>query len=147
MPEYKYSAQNVNADAKGMITEADMSPKMTMEVCRAIKGKKIGAAKTYLHNVIDKKEYVPLTKHNKKQPHRKGGQPGKYPEKVCKNILKLIQNIENNAEQKGMEPEDMKIVHAASHKSRTLKRIFPKGSRRKPRNKELVNVELMAKKV
>lgn len=147
MPEYQYSAQDIDADAKGMITEADMSPKMTVETCRAIKGMKVNKAKEYLKKVIKQEEFVPLTKHNKKQPHRKGGQPGKYPEKVCKKILKLIENIENNAEQKNIDPEELKIVHTAAHKSRALKRVFPKGTRRKNRKKEQVNVEMMAKRV
>ncbi len=143
----KYSYQgDITKTASAMVKQVDISRKLARETCNAINGMKLEKAIDYLEKVIAKEAHVPLKRYNKKQGHRKGGQPGKYPEKTCKNVIKLLKNLKNNAEQKGLEPEKMKIVHASAYKALEIPRVRPRG-KAKSSNIELVTIELVAKEV
>jgi large subunit ribosomal protein L22 len=134
-----YSTEIKGAKAYG--SELNISRKNAVEVCTAIKGKKLEKAKRFLEDVIDKKQFVELKKHNKKVPHRKGGVPGRYPVKVAREILKILENAENNAEALDMTGE-LLVKHAVAHFGRTYKRRAPKG-RWKTSNIETTNVEII----
>ncbi len=142
---YSYQGDMTKA-ARAMAREEDVSRKLAREACNAIKGMKLERAIQYLENVIQHKEYIPLKRYNRKQPHRKGGQPGKYPEKACRILLKTLKNLKNNAEQKNLDPEKMKIVHAAAYKGLEIPRVRPRG-RTKASNIELTNIEVVAREV
>jgi len=113
--------------AKAMGRRIDMSPKHAAEICRHIKGMNAEKADIFLTRVQAKEEYVPLKRYNKQTPHRKGGQPGRYPVKAARIIQKVLRNAMNNAEQNGMEKEKLRVVHAASHRGPTYSRRKPKG--------------------
>ncbi|MCK4327805.1 MAG: 50S ribosomal protein L22 [Candidatus Diapherotrites archaeon] len=120
-----YSSKVAGAKAYGR--RIDMSPKHAMEICSYIRGMNAEKADKFLSNVQAKEEYVPLKRFNRKVPHRTGGQPGRYPVKAAKIIQKLLRNAMSNAEQKGMDREKLKIVHAASHRGPSYGRRKPKG--------------------
>ena len=142
---YSYQGDITKA-AKALAKQEDVSRKIASEACRAIKGMKIERAITFLENVREHKEYIPLKRYNSKQPHRKGGQPGKYPEKVSKILIKTLKNLKNNAEQKDLDPEKMRIVHASAYKALELPRTRPRG-KIKSSNIELTNIEIVAREV
>lgn len=134
-----YSANIQGAKAYGH--ELNISRRHAVEICAAIRGMPLDKAKTFLENVIQKKQFVEFKRHNKQIPHRKGGKPGRYPVKAARAILKLLENAENNAEELGMGDE-LIIKHIAAHKGRTYKRIAPKG-RWRPSNIETTNIEII----
>jgi len=112
--------------AKAKKRREAVSPKKTMETCRAIKEMKAEKAIEYLDKVIRGEEHVPYTTHKKKSPHQKNGTPGGYPKKSAEKVKETIQNALNNAEQEGLDTENMKVIHSAAKKT---------GSVRKPRGK------------
>ncbi|MCD6414818.1 MAG: 50S ribosomal protein L22 [Candidatus Diapherotrites archaeon] len=134
-----YSANIDGAKAYGY--ELNISRRHAVEVCRAVRGMNLEKAKKFLEDVIDKKRFVEFKKHNKQIPHRTGGKPGRYPVKAAKTILKLLENAENNAEERGMG-DNLVVRHIAAHKGRTYKRLASKG-RWKQSDMETTNIEVV----
>ena len=133
--------------AKAMAYEINVSPKHCIEILRQLRGMKVVRAKTYLENVIEKKESVPFKRFARNVGHKRhqsGWASGRYPVKASKEILKLIKHAEANAEYKGLEPENMSIVHATSKKGRVIQGVMPRAmGRATPWNIETVTVEVV----
>jgi len=131
--------------------EIDISPKHAREICAAIKGKMIPRAKTYLEDVIEKKQAVPFRRYKLKVGHKSGipgFYAGRYPTKAAKQIFDILENLENNGDFKGMDTERMKIIHATAIKGRKIKKYKPRAfGRTSPHNDTLVHIELAATEV
>ena len=58
--------------------------------------------------------------------------PGGHPVKASQHIVKLLKNAEGNADNKGLDIDRLKVVHAAAQRGRTYKafieRAFGKSS-------------------
>ncbi|MCC5447067.1 50S ribosomal protein L22 [Candidatus Nanobsidianus stetteri] len=91
-----------------------ISRKDSEMVGRFIKYLTIPYAKKYLEMVIEKKIAVPYYRYHKKQAHHKnvmGKVPyGRYPVKVSKYFIKLLNSLENNAKNMGLDPNKVVIV-------------------------------------
>ena len=71
---------------------------------------------------------------------------GRYPQKAATEILKLLDNLESNAEYKGMDLDRLKIINATVHKGRILKRFTPRAQGRSTaKNDALTHVEIVAR--
>ncbi len=149
MPKWGYSTTPTNPDitVKASAREARVSPKQATEVCKTIKGMKLQQAKTYLQQVITKKQPVPIRRHKKKIPHRHGIQKayaGRYPVKAARKILQTLENAEANAEYKGLDTERLKIIYASAHPGMKIRGYIPRAfGRSTPRIKTLCHVELI----
>jgi len=149
MPKWGYSTTPTNPDlaVKASARELRVSPKHATEVCSTIKGMKLYQAKTYLQNVVAKKQPVPIRKHKKKIPHRRGLQKvyaGRYPVKAAQKVLQVLENAEANAEYKGLDMERLKIIYASAHPGMKIKRYIQRAfGRSTPRFKTLCHIELI----
>ncbi len=79
-----------------------MSFKNTYETARAVKNMNLLSAMDYLQAVIAHKRCIPYHRYNKSmgrtgQAKEFGESKGRWPEKSCKVILGLLQNLEANA--------------------------------------------------
>jgi large subunit ribosomal protein L22 len=135
-----------------MLWDVPVHPKIMAEVARAIRGMKVSEAKKFLQAVIEKKEAVPFRRAHGKQAHRRGladkwGWPvGRYPVKAARYMLKLLNNVENNAENKGLDPDRLRIIHVAAHKGIVLKRWMPRAfGRATPKFKVHSHVEMVVR--
>ena len=73
---------------------------------------------------------------------------GRYPEKTVTEIIKLLDNLESNAEYKGMDLDRLKIINATVHKGVVIKRIIPRAmGRSTPKNDVLTHVEVVAQEI
>ncbi|MEM0215249.1 MAG: 50S ribosomal protein L22 [Archaeoglobaceae archaeon] len=145
--KYSYQPQDETKAVRAMGYEVPMSFKKAMEICRALKGKKVPQAIKFLENVIELKVPVPMKKHKKKVAHKNipGWYAGRYPQKTAKEILKVLNNLKANAEYKGLKPEELTIVHAQAKKGRAIKRYVPRAfGRAVPKVKQLTTVEFVA---
>jgi len=71
---------------------------------------------------------------------------GRFPQKTAKEYLKLLDNLESNAEYKGMDLDRLRIVSAVVHRGTKLERFTPRAmGRTSPKIGVLVHVELVAK--
>jgi large subunit ribosomal protein L22 len=143
--------------AKAVIRDAPISFKEAYEVCKVLRGMKLSDAKELLKKVIELKEPIPYVRYKKSIAHKRGlpdkwskwGSPiGRYPIKVCKYMLKLLDNVENNALSKGLDASRLKIVHIAAHKGPYLKRWTPRAfSRATPWFRTHTSVEVIVAEV
>ena len=85
-----------------------MSPKYSREVAVAIKGLTVNEARTFLNLVAEKKKAVLLRRHNKEVPHHHG-KPSRYPVKVAKHFIGLLDNAVANAVYQGADEKALKI--------------------------------------
>jgi large subunit ribosomal protein L22 len=130
--------------ARAIGRELPISPKHSIVICRHIKGWRLEKAKTFLEDVIAKKAAVPDTRYGS-SGHRRGKLgPGRFPEKAARQILKVLEGAEANAEYKGLVTDDMYIAHSAAHRGRAWEGRFPRArGRATPKIRETVNVEII----
>lgn len=151
MPHFGYAFQNYDKTrhVRASIREKDISHKHAREIAVAIKGMSIENAREFLENVIAKKVAVPYRRYNNEVAHRSnirdGFFAGRFPQKAAKEFLKLLDNLESNAEYKGMDLDRLRIISAAVHKGTKLQRFQPRAmGRSSPKFDTLVHVEIVA---
>jgi large subunit ribosomal protein L22 len=152
MPHYSYAFPQFDKTkhVRAAIREKNMSPKHSREVALAIKGSSIEKAREFLENVISRKVAVPYRRYNGEVAHRSnirdGFFAGRFPKKAAKEFLKLLDNLESNAEYKGMDLDRLRILSAVVHKGTKLERFTPRAmGRTSPKIGTLVHIELVAK--
>ena len=153
MPEFKYSLVGYDplTQVRAGGREVDISSKAAREICAVIKGMSIAKAKKFLEDVITKKQAVPFKRYKKEVPHKSSQfkfHAGGYPVKAAREILKVINNLEANAEFRGLNTEKMIIIHAAAMRGMKVKRYVPRAfGRSSPSFNTLVHIEIVGKEV
>lgn len=94
-----------------------ISFKQSVEICSTIKNKKTNDAKKMLQDVSAKKLAIPFKRFNSGIGHKKSIGPGRYPEKASREIIKLIEVVEANAQFKGLNTSNLVIAHISAHKA------------------------------
>ena len=149
MGRYDYAFQNFDSTrhVRASIREKKISHKHAREVATAIKGLTIEKARDYMISVVAKDRAIPFRRFKNQVGHRSdpGMMSGRYPEKTAKEFLKLLDNLESNAEYKGMDMDRLKIINATAHKGVAIKRFIPRAQgRATDKNDILTHVELVA---
>lgn len=152
MAKFHYAFQNFDATrhVRASLREKQISHKHAREIAVAIKGLSIEKARDYLQSVRSFKRAVPFRRYKTQVGHRSdpGVMSGRYPQKSTLEFLKLLDNLESNAEYKGMDLDRLKIVNATVHKGVLIKRFIPRAmGRATPKNNVLTHVELVAQEV
>ncbi len=148
MPTWGYSYKTLNEkQARASGRDLRVSFKEMVELLREIRGKKLEDAYKLLADVIALRRAIPFRRYKKGVGHRSelsGWKQGRYPVKAAKLVKKVLKNAEHNASDKGLDPENLYIVHAAAQQGRKLKRIFYRAyGRATPRVEQLVHVEIV----
>ena len=149
MPEWGYSVKALDPDktVKCAGRELKMSPKAAVEICHTIRGMKIGEAKTLLEQVIKKRLPIAFRRYKKKVAHKSMPEKtfaGRYPVKTADRILRLLRELEANAEYKGLDIENLKIIHAVSHRGRKIRAYTPRAfGKASPSFETLSHVEIV----
>ncbi|HHI00319.1 MAG TPA: 50S ribosomal protein L22 [Thermococcus litoralis] len=152
MAKFSYSFQNFDPErmAKASGRDLRISPKLSIEVCREIRGMMLNDAIKLLDDVIAKRRPIHLRRFNDSQGHKKGKGfgSGRYPVKVAKEIKKILLNARNNAEQKGLDPDRLKIIHAAAHRGPVLRGYIPRAfGRATPFNEQTTHIEIVVEEI
>lgn len=152
MGRYNYAFQNYDntRHVRAAIREKGMSHKHAREIAVAIKGLSIEKARDYLQAVVNKERAIPFGRFKEQVGHRSdpGMMSGRYPQKAATEFIKLLDNLESNAEYKGMDLDRLKIVNATTHKGVIVKRFIPRAmGRATPKNNVLTHVELVAQEI
>jgi large subunit ribosomal protein L22 len=130
--------------AKALGREIAMKPRDAIEVCEQIKGKALDEAHDYLEAVQVKEQAVPLRKHNDKASHQKETGPGRYPVKVASEIQDIISQAEANAEYKGLDTDEMRLIHAACQRAGEIEGRQPRARGRATAwNQSLCHIEIV----
>jgi len=104
-----------------------ISRKSAVKICNVIRGKPLKRVKRLLNDLLQQKRSL----------------DGKYYTKTVKEIKRLIESCEKNAETLGLNKEKL-MVHVSAHKGTTLLRRRRKaafGSRLKSTNLEVILIE------
>jgi len=150
VPKWGYSITEEELDPEKTVKasgrEVRVSHKSAREICKTIKGMMLGQAKQYLGDVMDKKRAVPFTRFKKKAGHRHGlvkAYAGRYPVKASKQILKVLEGAEANAEYKGLDTERLRIIHASAYPGMKIKRYTQRAhGRASPNFETLCHIEI-----
>ena len=150
MPEFNYAFQNFDPTrhVRAALREKTISHKHSREIAVAIKGLNVEKARDYLIHVIQLKRSVPFRRYKNQVGHKSdpGTMSGRYPQKAATEVLKLLDNLESNAEYKGMDLDRLKIINATVHKGRIMKRFIPRAQgRATPKNNVYTHIELVAR--
>lgn len=116
--------------AVGMVRGLDISFKHAVVVCERLRGMRLQDAIKLLDAVIALEESVPFKRFNTGIGHRRGlgkDNIAKYPKKAAFQMLKLMRNIETNAEYKGLDTERLKIIHIQALRGISRKKRRPRG--------------------
>lgn len=145
-PEHRYDADRI---AKASGRDLRIKPKHAREVCAVLKGMRIDQAKSFLEKVIRQEQSVPFRRHKKKQAHKKDLKQfkwyaGRYPVKTAARIYEILTAVESNAEYKGLDTDLCRIIHAATHHGRIIKRYIQRAHGRSTAHfKHLSHVEIV----
>jgi large subunit ribosomal protein L22 len=151
MPKWGYSiieeSLNPEKTAKASGREMKVSHKAAREICKTLKGMMLNSAKEYLRDVMEKKKAVPYARFTKKLGHRRGlvkKFTGRYPIKAAEQILNVLKAAQANAENKGLDIERLRIIHAASSQGVKQKRYMPRAhGRASPKFNIMTHVEIV----
>ncbi len=149
---FNYAFQNYDTTrhVRAAVREKQISHKHAREIAVQIKGLSIEKSRDYLQSVINKQRAVPFRRYKNQVGHKSdpGVMSGRYPQKSATEFIKLLDNLESNAEYKGMDLDRLKIVNATVHKGVLIKRFTPRAfGRASPKNNVLTHVELVAQEV
>ena len=134
--------------AKALGRELTISPKLSREVAGMVRGMKVDKAIQALEDVVALKRPVPLKRYNKRVSHKQGVGPGRYPEKVAKAFLTVIQSAVANAEYKGLDVDSMVLRTITVSRGRTLPGHMPRAHGRATQwNQDTVNLEVIIEEV
>jgi len=120
-----------------------ISRKLGREIAIFIKGKMADRAIGELNRVAKGELAIPYVRFNKDTPHRKGDMmSGRFPKKSSLEIIKLIESLKANAENKALDSDSIKIIHAScQHSAKAWHYGRHRGRKRKLAHFELVGVE------
>ena len=152
MGQFGYAFQNYDSTrhVRAALREKQISHKHAREIAKKIKGMSIEKARDFLQAVVNKERAVPFKRYKIQVGHRSdpGVMAGRYPEKSAGEFIKLLDNLESNAEYKGMDLDRLRIVNATVHKGVVIKRFIPRAmGRATPKNNVLTHVELVAQEL
>ncbi len=149
MPQYAYSFQNFEKTkhVRASSRDTEISHKHAREVCVAIKDMPLNKAKEYLENVVALKQPVAYRRYKNEVAHRselQGFPSGRFPVKAAGEFLRLLNNLEANAEYKGMDLDRLTIIHASAFPGVKIKRFTSRAfGRNSPKFNTLVHVEVV----
>jgi len=153
MPNWGYSVKEFDPDRAVRCSgrELDISPKAATEICTRIRGMRLERAKELLEAVRKKKRFIAYRRYKGEVPHHSLDErwyAGRYPVKAAKTFLFLLEELESNAEYKGLDVDRLRIVHAASQRGMKTQRYISRAQgRATPYLNTLVHVELMGYEV
>lgn len=117
MKGYSFSNYDKTHMARALGAALPISFKYSVEICKLIRNKNIIEAKKLLKNVAERKIAVPFQRYNFDLGHKKKIGPGRYPEKASREITRLIEGVESNAQFKGLNTSNLVITHIGAHKA------------------------------
>jgi large subunit ribosomal protein L22 len=110
---YKYAFKGYEKESMSrcVLTSASVSTKHCIEIASGIRGKTVKQAVKILEEAIALRKAIPFNRFKRNIGHKKRIGPGRYAVKACGEVLKALKQCEANAENKGLNAQDLKIVH------------------------------------
>lgn len=116
MTRYRYTTEKKENAAQAVGTNLPISTKQAIEIANHLRGMPLARAKLLMEQVASLKKPIPFTRFTEGAGHKHGIGPGKYPVKACTHILALLNSVEANAQQKGLNTSAVVITHIAAQR-------------------------------
>ena len=146
MQGYTFNKYNKDHMAIALGVALPISFKQSVEICNFIRNRNVNEAKKTLREVMDKKTAVPFRRFDFDLGHKKKIGPGRYPNKASREIIGLIENVEANAQFKGLNTSNLIITHISAHKAGKAWHYGRKSRRKMKRTNIEICVEEKSKK-
>ena len=149
LPNYKISVFGLDTDKTAVATGRNLpiSPKHAREICQELKGKYLETAQEYLEEVILGNRSIPFRRYNRKVSHRSDlskWPSGRYPQKAAREILRVLENAEQNSSFKGLETSRLRITHMLAQRGRKVRGFTPRSQgRSSPSHHTLTHIEVV----
>ncbi len=104
-----------------------ISTKMSIEICNLIRYRPLSRSRRLLQDVVDMKRAISIRRFNADLGHKPGMGPGRFPIIASKTFLKLFDSVEANAENKGLNVNNLVITFAKADKGEARWRSGRKG--------------------
>lgn len=115
MAKYAFQGMKENM-ARAMARDLEISTKTSIEMASFLKGKTTEDAKKILGKVLKKTQAIPFKRFTNGLGHKTGAMAaGRYPQKASEEFIALIEQVEANAQAKGLS-SNLKITHLAAQK-------------------------------
>ena len=111
------TGQGTKHVATAQMRSIPISTKHSIEISRYLRYKSSTVAKAFLEDVVILAKPVPYKKFLNDLGHKAGMSSGRYPVKAASAFLTLIKSVEKNAEDVGLDPSSLKIVHILANKA------------------------------
>ena len=104
--------------ARALGVALPISTKKAVELCTFVKGRELATAVRLLEDVMEEKIAIPVRRYGKGGTgHKPGGVgPGKYPKKVCVQVIKLLKQAQANAKVKGLDSTKLVVSSILANK-------------------------------
>ena len=144
MRGYTYRAEPGVKVARARGIEIPISPKKTYEVLNAIRGLPLDRARRVLEDAVAMERAIPFRRYNQETAHHRGTGPGRFPVKVARNVLKILENAEQNAEYETLDTDRLYVKVAASSRGRIRKASMPRAQGRATAwNEQTTSIEIV----
>ncbi len=94
-----------------------ISVKHSVEICNHLRKKNLQEAKEWLTKVAEGKTAVPYKRFNRELSHKRKIGPGRFPIKTTEEILKVVKQVEANAQFQGISTANLYIYHINAQKA------------------------------
>lgn len=106
--------------AKAVGRSLPISTKHSVEICNFIRGKNLQKSKTILKEVVKEKRAVPFKRFKRDVGHKTGKiASGRFPKKASQHIIKLLDSVEVNAQNKGLNVDLLFVKNIKANKAST----------------------------
>ena len=114
-----YGFQNYQPDrmARASTDSAPVSTRHWIEIASLLRQKDLQKAKKILERVLELKQPVPFNRFDKGMGHKHGMAAGSYPIKAGAIFLTLLNSVEANAQSRGLNANNLTIVHIEANKA------------------------------
>ena len=144
MRGYTYRDQAGVSVARARGIELPISPKKTYEVLNAIRGLSVDRARAVLEDAIHERRAIPFRRYTQETAHHPGTGPGRFAVKVAKNVLRVLENAEGNAEYDGLDTDRLFVKVAASARGQIRQGSMPRAHGRATQwNEQTTNIEIV----
>jgi large subunit ribosomal protein L22 len=114
---YKYAFKDYDKESMSrcVLTSASVSTKHCIEIASSIRGRSVPKAIIILEEAMALKKAIPFNRFKRNIGHKKNIGPGRYVIKACGEVLSALKQCEANAQNKGLNTSDLKIVHISAN--------------------------------
>ncbi|MBI4152090.1 50S ribosomal protein L22 [Candidatus Woesearchaeota archaeon] len=117
-----------------------VSTKHSIEIAKAVRYKTTTYAKKFLEDVVALKRAVEFKTYNRNVGHKVGMAAGRFPQKAAQQFLKLLHSVEANAQFRGLNVDDLKIVKLTANLA-----SIPMGGGRQRHKTKRTHLEIVVK--